>query len=425
MSKIAHIALGSRGDVTPSFYINLELQRAGHEVYSLCPTESARYAKEIGLDRVVPIPDVNFEKLITGFKMGELSQTASFLLKMNSFLKDLTEKAASFVYQYLSELKPDVVILNDGGELLCRPVVAVLGFPIIHVDPVLWIEPIIGERHGVRPIISQQHIPFVSPARQHALIESLMAFMVEGKALSQVPEGKEHFQGYARSRETDLARIHMVDPELFGIRREDVSLPSNIHWIGSIFPPDSIPRETAAGLDDFLAQRQGDMIVAFSFGSMHHNPEKMTAMIAEAVRSLPDVSAILIGGSGGEVLPIDGEQFFYAPYSDYLLTLPKVDALFTHGGSGTVAAAMRSGTPLQIIPFIVDQPTWGHLVHQQGLGLAPVNVNHLTPQVIVEGIRQLQSDQRIRDNVKTFGTRMQTDALQQAVRIIEAAVEGL
>jgi sterol 3beta-glucosyltransferase len=422
MSKIAHIALGSRGDVTPSFYINLELQRAGHDVHTLCPTESARYAREIGLESVVPIPGVNFEQLITGFKMGELSQTASFLLKMNSFLKDLTEKAAAFVFQYLSELQPDVVILNDGGELLCRPVVAVMGFPIIHVDPVLWIEPVIGERHGVRPIISQQRIPFISPARQHALIESLMAFMVEGKALSQIPNGKARFEGYAQSREKDMARIHMVDPELFGIPREDVALPSSIHWIGSIFPPEGIARETALGIDEFIARRQGDTIVMFSFGSMHHNPEKMTSMIEEAVRSLPGVSAILISGSGQEVLPIKGEQFFYAPYSDYLLTLPKVDALFTHGGSGTVSAAMRSGTPLQIIPFIVDQPTWGHLVHQQGLGLAPINVNALTPQRIAERIRQLQADQGIRDRVRAFSSRMQTDALQQCVAIIHQAL---
>lgn len=424
MAKIAHIALGSRGDVTPSFYIDLELQRAGHEVHSLCPTDSARYARHIGLQCVVPIPEVDFETLITGFKMGELSQTFSFLLKMNSFLKGITQKAAAFLYQYLSKFQPDVVILNDGGEVLCRAVVAVMGFPVIHVDPVLWVEPVIGERHGVRPIISQQRIPFVSPARQHKLIETLISTAVANNALSQIPGGKERFQGYAHSREKDLARIHMVEPEMFGIQRQEINLPANIHWIGAVFPPEGIPRETAPGIEEFIARRKAleDYVVMFSFGSMHHNPEKMTSMIAESVRSLPGVSAILIGGSGQEIQPISGEQFFYAPYSDYFLTLPKVDALFTHGGSGTVAAAMLTGTPLQIIPFIVDQPTWGHLVHQQGVGLAPVNINKLTPQLIADRIRKLQADQGIRDRVKAFSSRMQTDALQQAVRIINEAI---
>jgi sterol 3beta-glucosyltransferase len=188
------------------------------------------------------------------------------------------------------------------------------------------------------------------------------------------------------------------------------------------FPPEGVSRPIADGIEDFLTRRQGDYIVMFSFGSMHHNPEKMTAMVAEAVRSMSGISAILIGGSGVELLPISGEQFFYAPYSDYLLTLPKVDALFTHGGSGTIAAAMRSTTPVQIVPFIVDQPTWGFLAHQQGLALSPVNINTLTPQVIVDRIRQLQANQEIRDHVTAYANRMQTDALQQSVAIINQAL---
>jgi hypothetical protein len=50
-----------------------------------------------------------------------------------------------------------------------------------------------------------------------------------------------------------------------------------------------------------------------------------------------------------------GEQKFEGE-ADHGAVFPRVAAVLTHGGAGTTHAAVRSGRPTVILPFLVDQP---------------------------------------------------------------------
>lgn len=58
--------------------------------------------------------------------------------------------------------------------------------------------------------------------------------------------------------------------------------------------------------------------------------------------------------------------------------LPLIAAVVHHGGAGTTAARLRAGRPSVICPFFRDQPFWGRLVHEAGLGQAPLPQRRLS-----------------------------------------------
>jgi UDP:flavonoid glycosyltransferase YjiC (YdhE family) len=59
---------------------------------------------------------------------------------------------------------------------------------------------------------------------------------------------------------------------------------------------------------------------------------------------------------------------------DHAWLLPQCAAIVHHGGSGTVACALRAGTPQVICPLLYDQPFWAHHMHWLGVAGPPVSL---------------------------------------------------
>jgi UDP:flavonoid glycosyltransferase YjiC (YdhE family) len=53
---------------------------------------------------------------------------------------------------------------------------------------------------------------------------------------------------------------------------------------------------------------------------------------------------------------------------DHSRVLPRCAAAVHHGGAGTTAACLRAGTPMVVASFSADQPLWGRVVAERGLG---------------------------------------------------------
>jgi UDP:flavonoid glycosyltransferase YjiC (YdhE family) len=68
----------------------------------------------------------------------------------------------------------------------------------------------------------------------------------------------------------------------------------------------------------------------------------------------------------------------YVPHS---LVMSQAALVVTHGGHGTVMAALRAGVPLLCLPLVADQPFIAGRVHQAGAGRC------LPPTAEVETIR--------------------------------------
>mmetsp|Transcript_39814 Transcript_39814/g.88504 ORF Transcript_39814/g.88504 Transcript_39814/m.88504 type:complete len:1166 (+) Transcript_39814:378-3875(+) len=145
------------------------------------------------------------------------------------------------------------------------------------------------------------------------------------------------------------------------------------------------PKELA----DFLAA--GPPPVYIGFGSLVvDDPKKLTNQFLEGIRRT-GLRAIIQKGWGGlgagvrsnpeNVLFIDG-----APH-DWLFD--KCCAVVHHGGAGTTATGLYAGKPTFIVTFFGDQPFWGAACFRAGVGPAPVPIDDLNTDKIIDALKTL------------------------------------
>ncbi|GAQ87657.1 hypothetical protein KFL_003680070 [Klebsormidium nitens] len=75
---------------------------------------------------------------------------------------------------------------------------------------------------------------------------------------------------------------------------------------------------------------------------------------------------------------------------------PRCQAVVTHGGAGTVGAALRAGKPVMVVPFWGDQFLWGQLVAAAGVGPSAVPVSKLTEDALANGLEAMSRDDVVR-----------------------------
>jgi sterol 3beta-glucosyltransferase len=102
---------------------------------------------------------------------------------------------------------------------------------------------------------------------------------------------------------------------------------------------------------------------------------------------------------------------------------PQVAAVVHHGGAGTTAAGLRAGKPSIICPFMADQPFWGKLVYQRGVGPEPIPQNHLTADKLATAITTAVEDQTMKRRAAELGERIRAeDGIGRAVAVIDAVI---
>jgi MGT family glycosyltransferase len=89
----------------------------------------------------------------------------------------------------------------------------------------------------------------------------------------------------------------------------------------------------------------------------------------------------------------------YVPHASIL---PRVDAVITHGGLGTVAAALSHGVPLVCTPIARDQPLNAQRVAELGAGVV-VPAATATPALVRAALEDVLSDRRHRAAAERVG----------------------
>jgi sterol 3beta-glucosyltransferase len=99
----------------------------------------------------------------------------------------------------------------------------------------------------------------------------------------------------------------------------------------------------------------------------------------------------------------------------------QVSAVVHHGGAGTTAAGLRAGKPSIICPFLADQPFWGKLVYQRGVGPKPIPQSRFTADALASAITSALQDQAVQRCAAELGEKIRAeDGVSRAVEIIGA-----
>ncbi len=177
---------------------------------------------------------------------------------------------------------------------------------------------------------------------------------------------------------------------LYGFSRFLLAPPE--HWPVSVavcgcWMPRKIPKIMLSAfahkhhhsLSHFL--EDGTRPILFTFGSMAQlgltpSPEKMQVLLSMTFEILANkkLRTIFVGPEefvAGAKVNI-GTLFHLSNYVDFEWLFPKCAVIVSHGGSGTVHAAVQAAVPQVICPVDFDQKIWGDRLHQLGLATFPL-----------------------------------------------------
>jgi sterol 3beta-glucosyltransferase len=208
--------------------------------------------------------------------------------------------------------------------------------------------------------------------------------------------------------------LYPYSPSLLPVPKD---FPAHVHVTGYWFLDQTTTWQPEPELIDFL--ETGTQPVYIGFGSIGaRNAEKRTQIILEALEKSGQRGLFLSGWGGLKASNLP-QTVYMAESIPHDWLLPKVAAVVHHGGAGTTAAGLRAGKPSIICPFMADQPFWGKLVHQRGIGPEPISQYRLTPDKLATAITTVVVDQTMKHRAAELGEQIRAeDGIGHAVEVI-------
>jgi UDP:flavonoid glycosyltransferase YjiC (YdhE family) len=236
------------------------------------------------------------------------------------------------------------------------------------------------------------------------------------RALGLNPKKKNVFT--ATSRGEPLTTLHAYSGT---ISPAPGDWPENNIITGFWRLEDNSDWEPSPAFQDFLSK--GDAPIYLGFGSMPFGAQRNTDIIVKALKSWGG-RAVIGKGWGGlkeEALPDTVFVIDRAPHSKLF---EHVKAVVHHGGAGTTHTGLIAGKPSFAVPQFFDQPYWGQMIYELGLGPRPVKLRKLTPQILAAALDDLASTPAYEKAARAISERLKLeDGTNLAVDVIEETLE--
>ncbi|GAA1287478.1 glycosyl transferase family 1 [Planotetraspora silvatica] len=417
--RVLILTHGTRGDVQPYAALARALDLAGHEAVLAAPAASASLAEPYGL-RFVPVDD-GPNKLIDDPQIRSAIETNYRGLRGKKIALEVMRRSKPLMSQVLA----DMVTAADGGADM---VVHAAGIPGQHIAEALGVPAVpVGLQPVWVPTATFRNPMLPVPLPRAFNRASYLPIKLMLRSFSGITDTlrKDRLHLRRRGGRHDVLRRpdggpatvlqafshHVLPPRL--------DYPAHVHTTGFWFLPAASNWAAPTELTDFLSA--GEPPVYVGFGSMAGtDPGRVGRVVAEAIR-LAKVRAVLAAGWGGlqiTDLPDNVLLIDQAPH-DWLF--PRMAAVTHHGGSGTTAAALASGRPQVLCPFVADQPFWAARMHAEGVAPAPQPQRRLTPESLAEAIRQAVTDHAMAERAKRLGQTIRAeDGVSTAVKVLES-----
>lgn len=407
-------SIGTDGDVFPYIGLGQVLRRRGHRVTLAAAASYRSLAAALDLDSVEMISDHVMQGVLKSPDMWHPIKSAYHLAKWGV-------RHLSTQYEILSNLcrsNPGILVANP-GLLSGRLVHDKLGTPLVSIILQPWmikssIEPPVMPagmtlpRWAPKPIASAYWrtingvIGLLVGPELNRLRRSLGL-----RTVQQIPEW--WFS-------SDL--IIALFADWYGVPLAD--------WLPQIrlcgFPmfdgatQDVLPQE----IEEFL--NAGSPPIIFTFGTGMRHATRLFRLAADACAALGMRGLLLTRHTDQlpQPLPMFMRSATYAPFRTLF---PRCAAVVHHGGVGTVAKCLASGTPQLVMPHAYDQLDNSIRVKRLGCGdyLRPLRAN---TQRITERLRAIldpQTIQRCKDVANRFAG---VESLERAADLIEKFAEN-
>ncbi len=164
-------------------------------------------------------------------------------------------------------------------------------------------------------------------------------------------------------------------------------------------PSESMPAAVADALT------AGMPLVHVTFGTVYNSTPTFDAAVAAASRL--DAVVLVTVGPAGEPSAFRwyGSHVHVERFVAQSLVMPRTAALASHGGSGTVLAALQHGVPQLCLPQAADQFRNADAVADSGAGISIVDAP--LPDVVEAALRRLLDDPHLRAAARTIAAEIQ------------------
>lgn len=157
----------------------------------------------------------------------------------------------------------------------------------------------------------------------------------------------------------------------------------------------------SAELSTFLAAGEKPLVFTPGTGNLH--AAEFFACALSAINKLGR-RAIFLTKEQGQVPSSIPQSVLWQPYVPLAALLPHAAALVHHGGIGTTAEALRSGTPQLIAPFAWDQFDNGARIASLGVGMV-IPAKGLQARKLARSLQILCDSESIRAQCSQLASR--------------------
>ena len=419
--RILVLTVGTRGDVQPYVALAVGLKEAGHEV-QICTCQIFEdFIRSHGIDYAPLNNDIrDFMESEDGRVAMEtttnLFQAVRTGVRLMPKLTGMMHRQVNEMWASAESFQPDLILFHkkaigaeDFAERLgCR---CALAFYLPLYVPT-----------GESPAFGFPRLPLgrwynLATYRVIEFITRRSGGRFVGKWRRSLGMSKKRPPYFRHADGSPVAALHAYSSAVIP-RPSDWPEHATVTGYWFLDAPKGLEPDRA--LVEFL--QQGPPPIYVGFGSIFGRDPRATAeRVIEAVR-LSGQRAILAPGWGGmdlrefnlpeTMLSIDA-----VPH-DWLF--PQVSAVIHHGGCGTTAAGLRAGRRTIICPFFGDQPFWGRVVHELGVGPQPIPQRKLTPERLAQAISQTMDDHEMEGRADQLGKQIRSElGVQNAVRFID------
>lgn len=146
-------------------------------------------------------------------------------------------------------------------------------------------------------------------------------------------------------------------------------------------------------LEEFLAA--GEKPLVFTPGTGNRHAADLFACALSSINKIGQ-RAIFLSMEQAQIPVHLPDTVLWQPYVPLRKLLPHAAALVHHGGIGTIAEALRCGTPQLVTPFAWDQFDNGVRIAALGVGMT-IPARRLHPRKLARGLQTLINSTSVRD----------------------------
>lgn len=132
--------------------------------------------------------------------------------------------------------------------------------------------------------------------------------------------------------------------------------------------------------------------VLVTFGTLFSpEPAFLDPVVEELVARDVDVRITLGPGARASDFGTHGERVEFTTFTPLSQLLAGVDAVLTHGGSGTVLGTLAAGLPMVVVPLGADQPLQAEQVAKCGAGIS-FGLGSAPPRDVADAVRRVLAE---------------------------------